>query len=309
MKNIHVLLTDKPSRLYEFGGKFILTNESSNAFRNQHIYITSDEKVEEKHWALNIGNNEIIYITKIIHKIAYHEPDRGCIRLEDCRKIILTTDQDLIKDGLQPIDDDFLEWFVKNPSCEGVEIEKGKILNQGSYITGNIVTKDYYEIIIPKEESKPLPDVNWQSEIINKVWDEEEPKQKTLEEAKTGYVKSETEFLGVEFILKDGSKQFVSKQETLEEAAENYCSNSHAINEDRASWQDIEFAFKDGAKWQAERMYSEEEVRQAIKKARDISDGKNCFDAEDISGCTEVCTYNWKFNLSEDSIIEQFKNK
>jgi len=56
-------------------------------------------------------------------------------------------------------------------------------------------------------------------------------------------------------------------------------------------------------------MYSEEEVRQAIKKARDISDGKDCFDAEDISGCTEVCTYNWKFNMSEDLIIEQFKKK
>jgi hypothetical protein len=37
------------------------------------------------------------------------------------------------------------------------------------------------------------------------------------EEAKTGYVKSKTEFLGVEFTLKDGSKQFVPKQETLEE--------------------------------------------------------------------------------------------
>jgi len=55
--------------------------------------------------------------------------------------------------------------------------------------------------------------------------------------------------------------------------------------------------------------YSEEEVRQAINKARDISDGKDCFDAEDISGCTEVCTYGWKFNMSEDSIIEQFKKK
>jgi hypothetical protein len=60
---------------------------------------------------------------------------------------------------------------------------------------------------------------------------------------------------------------------------------------------------------QQEISYSEEEVRQAIKKARDISDGKYCFDAEDISGCTEVCTYDWKFNLSEDSIIEQFKKK
>ena len=63
------------------------------------------------------------------------------------------------------------------------------------------------------------------------------------------------------------------------------------------------------AKWQKERMYSEEDMRLAIKKARDISDGEDCFDAEDISGCTEVCTYSWRFNMSEDSIIEQFKKK
>lgn len=36
---------------------------------------------------------------------------------------------------------------------------------------------------------------------------------------------------------------------------------------------------------------------------------KDCFDAEDISGCTEICTYDWKFNMSEDLIIEQFKKK
>jgi hypothetical protein len=59
----------------------------------------------------------------------------------------------------------------------------------------------------------------------------------------------------------------------------------------------------------AERRYSEEDMRLAINKARDISDGENCFDVEDVSGCTEVCTYGWKFNMSEDSIIEQFKKK
>jgi len=32
------------------------------------------------------------------------------------------TDQDLIKDGVQAIDDDFLNWFVQNPSCEFIEI-------------------------------------------------------------------------------------------------------------------------------------------------------------------------------------------
>jgi hypothetical protein len=70
---------------------------------------------------------------------------------DEFKKIILTTDQDLIKDGVQAIDDEFLEWFVKNPSCEEVEVVmnlcflKVKIKESGIY---------GYKIIIPKEEPK-----------------------------------------------------------------------------------------------------------------------------------------------------------
>jgi hypothetical protein len=61
------------------------------------------------------------------------------------KKIILTTDQDLIKDGVQAIDVEFLEWFVKNPSCESVKVE-------GHIYKGQDETE--YKIIIPKEEPK-----------------------------------------------------------------------------------------------------------------------------------------------------------
>jgi hypothetical protein len=94
-----------------------------------------------------------------------------------------------------------------------------------------------------------------------------------------------------------------AKQEILEEAAQKY------LNENYQKGSYLGNLFIAGAKWQAKRMYSEEDMRLAIKKARDISDGEDCFDAEDISGCTEVCTYGWKFNLSENLIIEQFKKK
>ena len=96
------------------------------------------------------------------------------------------------------------------------------------------------------------------------------------------------------------------KQETLEEEAKNCLKeNRLPIKGDFAEGYIVGAIF--GSEWQQERMYSEEDMRLAIKKARDISDGKDCFDAEDISGCTEVCTYGWKFNMSEDLIIEQFK--
>lgn len=67
------------------------------------------------------------------------------------KKIILTTAQDLIKDGVQAIDDDFLDWFVKNPSCEEVEVIKQEL---NTDYRSNWKQKFYYKIIIPKEESK-----------------------------------------------------------------------------------------------------------------------------------------------------------
>ena len=111
------------------------------------------------------------------------------------------------------------------------------------------------------------------------------------------------------------NKQIIPREElkeTLEEAAENYAdfSNDYVPMSFGGKFNETtKRDFIKGAKWQQERMYSEEDMRLAIKKARDISDGKDCFDAEDISGCTEVCTYGWKFNMSEDLIIEQFKKK
>ena len=67
-------------------------------------------------------------------------------------------------------------------------------------------------------------------------------------------------------------------------------------------------AFKEGAKWQQERSYSEEEVNQIIKLARQIKDNKDLFDLNDILGFTEICTHNWEL-LSEKEIFEQFKKK
>ena len=128
------------------------------------------------------------------------------------------------------------------------------------------------------------------------------------EEIKSDWVKENH----LEHYYKEGIMSDTPKQGTLEEVAyqravdRNWNPNSL---ETRRVGNEIIEAVKFGAKWQAERMYSEEDMRLAINKARDISNGEDCFNAEDISGCTEVCTYGWKFNISEDLIIEQFKKK
>ena len=52
------------------------------------------------------------------------------------------------------------------------------------------------------------------------------------------------------------------KKETIEEAAQKYVEVGIYLNE--AEKQQTEIAFYEGAKWQAKRMYSEEEVREIL---------------------------------------------
>jgi hypothetical protein len=148
MKNIHIISTDKPSRLFEIDGHLIINREQliqPKYYRN--IYITSDEEIKEGYY-LDLTHNIVM------QSVFYPSSDKNC------KKIILTTDQNLIKDGVQAIDDEFLEWFVKNPSCEEVKLEselrafdiKHNEVNY-EYEIG-AYTRFFYKIIIPKEEPK-----------------------------------------------------------------------------------------------------------------------------------------------------------
>ena len=150
MKNIHILPTDKPSRLYKSKitqGVFISDNMSQHgdATYNVNIYITSDEEIKEGDYFL-YDETEIRYKT---NGTEYHGRDLCHISgnrrypVNKSKKIILTTDQNL--DGVQKIDDEFLQWFVKNPSCEEVAVGIWSNLAKDGYL---------YHIIIPKEEQK-----------------------------------------------------------------------------------------------------------------------------------------------------------
>jgi len=164
MKNIHVLPTEKASNGYVLGkcikelsdvkiGQFTKTYYlmfDEKYFQPHNIYITSDEKIKEGDWFLPQGHINP-------HKLKGYNKINGdlesynglCYDISKCKKIILTTDQDLIKDGVQAIDNEFLEWFVKNPSCEWVEVE---IESKFDRVDGHY--HDVWEIIIPKEEAK-----------------------------------------------------------------------------------------------------------------------------------------------------------
>jgi hypothetical protein len=160
MKNIHILPTDKPSRLGYIFDKLILNSKllSPTLYKNQNIYITDDSKIRERDWFLNTLNNQVNKCDDLIY-------EKNVNLSSWCKKIILTTDQDLIKDGVQAIDDEFLQWFIQNQSCEEVEIIKNYLSNNGQWkdvllpSEWEIDTKIKYKIIIPQEELKQYPSI------------------------------------------------------------------------------------------------------------------------------------------------------
>jgi hypothetical protein len=116
MKNIHIIPTDKA------GNKrfFHVTNDLLE-MQWQHIYITNDEEIKEGDWfyfPIEIIENEKG------HKYVSNDWSKFSDILYSlyAKKIILTTDGNLIKDGVQAIDNEFLEWAFKNPKCDFVEV-------------------------------------------------------------------------------------------------------------------------------------------------------------------------------------------
>lgn len=199
MRNIYLIETDKPSRLFkdDFGKYFISINidQEQGHFKPQNIYITDDSEIEDN-WVLNTHNNEI-YFLKDFYGI---QPIT--------KKIILTTDQDLIAEGIQSIDDTFLEWFVNNPSCEEVKVDIDYSKSVANYS---------YKIIIPQEEVKK----ECCKEIISGFYlgttcpKCNKPFRSIIQETK--------QLTDLEIALKlEEIEREESKQESLEEAAEKY---------------------------------------------------------------------------------------
>ena len=211
MKNIHVLSTDKPSRLSILNnGKLNFGAEIMSSFNSkpQNIYITSDEEIKED-YVIAYG---VVIKVMMFDKETLYFVNGTKAKKEDCKKIILTTDQDLIKDGVQAIDDEFLEWFVKNPSCEVVEVEK-------DYSYGNLEHFDY-KIIIPKTTQQVIDEDFAGGLDMGQII----PKQETLEEAAKGYSERHQDVSGnlgkylVSAVFQDGAKW--QQEETIKEVFE-----------------------------------------------------------------------------------------
>ena len=275
----------------------------------KELYITSDEEIKEDDYRMNVQRS---YFKKSDKEgLEYYNK-----RNDVFKKIILTDNKDLIADGVQAIDKEFLEWFANNSSCEYIEVVRG--FADGTNWGYNFLD---YKIIIPKQEIvgyrlKPHIDRVMVDGILKNampIWNDNDKsvyfirghvagslvaKLKELqvldlwfmpiyesEEVESDWVKEHH----LEYYYEKGIMSDKSKQETLEEAMnqEGYIESDY----DKI-WRDgVEF----GSKWQAERMYSEEEVIYIFKEWEEFNIVQDSFDGQDDSTFIE-----W---------FKQFKNK
>jgi hypothetical protein len=318
MKNIYLLPTEKASRLG------YLTKKGKEVFNdlrlfdtlmpnildseNQHIYITDNSDIKDC-WVLNIHINELYFL-------------KGYYGIQPiAKKIILTTDPYLISDGIQAIDEDFLQWFVNNSSCEYVEVKKGKLQTNDDGQKYGFPDMSLYKIIIPQEEPKqeivgyrlkPSIDRMMVDGILKNampIWNDEDKsvyfirghvagslvaKMKELqvldlwfnpiyesEEVNSDWAKEHH----LEYYKKEGSMADKPKQEKIEEAAEKYVEDFDLSFYDTVEEIPVkEIAKNDfisGAKWMEKRMYSEEEVKLLLDKVFHMYASSHILDAKE----------------------------
>ena len=224
MKNVHLLPTDKPSRLVidTIENKLYLQgilHEKTINVLPQNIYITNDEEIKIDDYYLGEDNNLYCLVSKVN---------------SNGKKIILTTDHELIDEGVQPIDDEFLEWFVKNPSCDKVYTtdEYVQVNQDNPILRGSTNVSHRYEIIIPQEE-------------VFEMYSHLYGKTVTMDDRfETKHIWSE------ELALKNKGRwipQEESNEETIITAAQSYAVNKR----NRTSHY---MGFIEGAKWMKKQM-------------------------------------------------------
>jgi hypothetical protein len=227
----------------------------------QNIYITSDEEIKEGDWLLEKE--------QIVNKFPTYLTD-----LSECKKIILTTDPELIADDVQAVDEEFLQWCIKNPSCEYVDVVSLR-KSSGYYDEKSIWHWDFlaYKTLIPQEESKQeckgsvleqlrnhfvpreelKPTYEEIRKIADEIWNEQHDLIKDKNVIPEKYAARQMLMMNAHEVIDTR----VHKEETLEESAERLITNPTL--EDK-------LVFEEGAKWQAERMYSHTEVLAILEQ-------------------------------------------
>lgn len=153
MKNIFILPTDEASRLYEIGGELALsvanTKHKYNTGRN--VYITIEEKLENKNYVLSSSSIGALYLDGIINTVEMLDE-------EQWKKVILTNDPKLIADGVQELTEEQLKEIVSKYPLDYVEVSRIKDIRDDAWYN-TALCKTVYSLSFSAEKEVTLDDI------------------------------------------------------------------------------------------------------------------------------------------------------
>jgi len=146
-----VMLPTEESSMIATGkvDNLLVTNKinpfDSKLWQNQHLYIVSDDKIEEGDWYINISSDKVYQAGKYNYLTFTSE--------DHCKKIIATTDKSLIIGVPQ-----FIKGYLPQPSTQFIE-KYIKAYNAGNPIMDVMV--EYHIDMINEMSSGTTPSDTW----------------------------------------------------------------------------------------------------------------------------------------------------
>ena len=139
MRNIFLIPTEQESWICLKDGKLVNANDGGcmlgydpPRWLTQHLYITLSEKINVGDWFYVLGYTEgciqkcFEADEKTINGMFSEDHYGNRVFREQAVKVILTTDPNLIENGIQEVPNYFLEWLCNNQTFEYVEVDKLK---------------------------------------------------------------------------------------------------------------------------------------------------------------------------------------
>lgn len=142
-RNIHILPTNRPSILHKAFNKLFITSIvptiQSEIYESipQYIFITDNYSDIKENDYIITKDGRLVQVSYLLSK-----------DVQGATKVVITSDPELIKDGIKEVSEGFVEWLVENPDCEYVQVE----IDYKKFKKGNITLSQCYEIEIPNED-------------------------------------------------------------------------------------------------------------------------------------------------------------
>ena len=227
--------------------------EGSNSWQPLHIYITAPVAINEPCWCITFPfKTEVFKATEVLDEGSVRRAPLVLYPIDWCKRIVMTTDPVLIKDGIQEIDKDFLETYALNP-MDNIDV---------SITTYQSLVHEWWHYSLSEQESSDLKreygiyghdQGTSESEVFDMYMDKHGLDKSNFTRTTLAY---ELVIPQEHTVIDDDS---AAEQWVFGTSGNEWSNNDNTAGDNYGS-------FKAGAKWKATQMHSNDEVLHILNE-------------------------------------------